>query len=134
MTTSHWTSALADFPDIVLADLAALVRECHDNVWEMSMWDVTTDAGWGRPKPPVLANVQLLGAMLPDTAPVDGVERLRALPFVETARNGLIVHEAVQQAIAAALRAAEPDCYREYRRLAWHQLRSDVARAGRAEL
>jgi hypothetical protein len=56
MTTSHWTSAVADFLDIVLADLAVLVRECPDNVWEMSMWDVTMDPGWGRPQPPVLAN------------------------------------------------------------------------------
>ena len=56
MTTSHWTSALADFLGIVLADLAALVRECPDNVWEMSMWDVTRDRGWGRPQPPVLAD------------------------------------------------------------------------------
>ena len=56
MTTAHWTSALADFLAVVLADLAALVRECPDNVWELSMWDVTKDSGWGRPQPPVLAN------------------------------------------------------------------------------
>ncbi len=34
MTTSHWTSALTGFLDVVLADLAALVRECPDDVWE----------------------------------------------------------------------------------------------------
>ena len=56
MTTSHWTSALADFLDIVLADLAVFVRECPDNLWEMSMWDVNKDPGWRRPQPPVLAN------------------------------------------------------------------------------
>ena len=56
MTTSDWTSALADFLDIVLADLAALVRDCPDDVWDLSMWDVTKDPGWGRPPPPVLAN------------------------------------------------------------------------------
>ncbi len=56
MTTSHWTSALTGFLDIVLTDLAALVRECPDDVWELSMWDVTKDQGWGRPQPPMLAN------------------------------------------------------------------------------
>jgi hypothetical protein len=56
MTTAHWTSALADFLAVVLADLAALVRECPDDVWELSMWDVTKDSGWGRPQPPILAN------------------------------------------------------------------------------
>src|SRR4029453_14070586 len=53
MTTSDWTSALADFLDVVLADLAALVRECSDDVWELSMWDVTKDPGGGRPRPPI---------------------------------------------------------------------------------
>ena len=54
MTTAHWTSALTDFLDVVLTDRAALVRVCPDDVWELSMWDVTKDAGWGRPRPPML--------------------------------------------------------------------------------
>lgn len=54
MTTSHWTSALGEFLDVVLPDLAALLRECPDDVWELSMWDVAKDQGWGRPRPPVL--------------------------------------------------------------------------------
>jgi hypothetical protein len=78
--------------------------------------------------------VPLLGAMLPDIAPADGFERLRALPFVETARDGLIIHEAVQQAIAASLSGADPDRYREYRRRAWRELRIEVQQAGRSEL
>jgi hypothetical protein len=56
MTTSHWTSALGEFLDVVLPDLAALVRGCPDDVWELSMWDVAKDQGWGRPNPPVLAD------------------------------------------------------------------------------
>jgi Transcriptional regulatory protein, C terminal/AAA ATPase domain len=78
--------------------------------------------------------VPLIGAMLPETAPLDAVERLRALPFVESARDGLTLHEAVQQAIAAELSAAEPERYREYRRRAWRELRSEVGHAGRSEL
>jgi hypothetical protein len=56
MTTSHWTSALTDYLDVVLADLAALVRACPDDVWERSMWAVTKDPGRGRPPPPMLAD------------------------------------------------------------------------------
>ena len=56
MATSDWTSALRDFLDVVLADLAALVRDCPDGVWELSMWDVAKDTGWARPTPPVLAD------------------------------------------------------------------------------
>lgn len=56
MTTSPWTFALGEYLDVVLPDLAALVRGCSDDVWEMSMWDVGKDHGWGRPEPPVLAD------------------------------------------------------------------------------
>lgn len=76
----------------------------------------------------------LLGAMLPEVAPLDAMERLRTLPFIETGRDGLIIHDAVQQAIAATLKGAEPERYREYRRRAWRELRSEVGRAGRSEL
>ena len=78
--------------------------------------------------------VPLLAAVLPEIAPADGFERLQALPFVETARDGLVIHEAVQQAIAASLSSAEPERYREYRRRAWRELRIEVQRAGRSEL
>ena len=76
----------------------------------------------------------LLRAMLPAAAPQDAFERLRALPFVEAGRDGLVLHEAVRQAGAAALRAADPGRYREYRRAAWRELRSEVASAGTPEL
>src|SRR4051794_18610885 len=72
----------------------------------------------------------LLRAMLPDAAPQDAFERLRALPFVESGRDGLVLHEAVRHAGATALRAADPGRYREYRRAAWRALRADAANAG----
>ena len=68
----------------------------------------------------------LLRAMLPDVAPQDAFERLRALPFVEISRDGLVLHEAVREAGAAALRAADPGRYRQYRRAAWGELRAEV--------
>ncbi len=76
----------------------------------------------------------LLRAMLPDAASQDVYERLRALPFVESGRDGLHMHDVVQQAIAAALQATDPSAYREYRRAAWRQLRTEVRAAGRPEL
>ncbi|MFQ5897851.1 MAG: winged helix-turn-helix domain-containing protein [Candidatus Methylomirabilia bacterium] len=76
----------------------------------------------------------LLRAMLPASAPQDAHERLRALPFVERGRDGLIVHDAVQPAIAATLRAADPSRYRAYRRAAWQHLRAEVRTAGSPDL
>jgi len=78
--------------------------------------------------------VPLLAAMLRDAAPQDAFERLRRLPFVETARDGLIVHDVVQQAIASALQAAEPDRHLDYRRAAWRVLRETARSGSRAEL
>ena len=56
--------------------------------------------------------------------------QLRALPFVETGRDGLVLHEAVQQAFGPALRSADPARYRQLRRAAWRQLREEAADAG----
>ena len=76
--------------------------------------------------------VSLLRAMLPDIAPQDAYERLRMLPFVESGRDGLHVHDVVQQAIAAALRAADPSKHRDYRRAAWRQLRDEMRTVGQS--
>ena len=64
----------------------------------------------------------LLRAMLPTLAPQDAFERLRALPFVESGRDGLILHEAVKQAIATCLESSDPNRYRALRRAAWRHL------------
>ena len=80
------------------------------------------------------ATQSLLKAMLPDMAPQDAFERLQALPFVKSGRDGLMVHDAVRDAIAASLKASDPNAYRDYRRAAWRQLRTEVRSAGMAEL
>ncbi len=71
----------------------------------------------------------LLRAMLPGTAPQDVYDRLRGLPFVSPGRDGLRLHETVQQAIASSLRASDPTTHRSYRRAAWRQLREEVGEA-----
>jgi hypothetical protein len=62
------------------------------------------------------------------------VEALSELPFVEPRADGLVVHDAVRGAIAAALRGTDPERYRAYRRAAWRQLREEVRQASEAEL
>lgn len=74
----------------------------------------------------------LLSAMLPDIAPNDAYDRLQALPFVESSSDGLMIHDLVQQAIAARLRSADPERYYHYRRWAWQQLRSEFSVGSRA--
>jgi Transcriptional regulatory protein, C terminal/AAA ATPase domain len=76
----------------------------------------------------------LLRVMLPTVAPQDAFEKLRALPFVEAGRDGLVLHQAVSQAISAALKAADPERYRALRRAAWRQLREESADAGTPDL
>ena len=78
--------------------------------------------------------LSLLAAMLPDRAPQDVFDRLRSLPFVGLGPDGLTLHDAVQTAVAATLKAADPARYRRYRQAAWRQLRSEVRTAGISEL
>src|ERR1051325_1288689 len=76
----------------------------------------------------------LVGAMLPDIAPNVAYDRLQALPFGDSASDGLMIHDLVQQAIANHLRAADPERYHNYRRAAWHQLRSEFSAGSRANI
>jgi hypothetical protein len=68
----------------------------------------------------------LLRAMLPAAAPQDAFERLRTLPFVESGRDGLTVHEAVKQAITTSLKTTDPSRYSALRRAAWRHLATSV--------
>jgi hypothetical protein len=76
----------------------------------------------------------VLSAMLPGVDGDDAVDRLLGQPFVETCRDGLVVHEAVKAAIADYLRGAHPLRYLEYRRAAWRELRSEARNAPPHEL
>jgi Transcriptional regulatory protein, C terminal/AAA ATPase domain len=76
----------------------------------------------------------LLAAMLPDESAERAFEWLSNLPFVEVARDGLVLHEALQEAIARRLRATDPERYRRHRTLAWRQLRLEARAITRDEL
>jgi hypothetical protein len=75
-----------------------------------------------------------LHAMLPPVAPHDAFERIRALPFVERRRDGLIVHDTVKRAISTLLRTSDPARHRAYRRAAWQQFRTELRTAAGADL
>lgn len=80
------------------------------------------------------ATVSLFRAMLPEAAPQDVYERVRSIPFVQVQRDGLQVHDSLQQAIAQGLKASEPGRYLRYRRAAWYQLRTEVRSAPASDL
>lgn len=127
-------SALRDRPDLEIEEAAqqrvleALARVYLDEL------DPTTRQALDAASVVRRMTRSLLHAMLPDAAPDHGLERLRRLPFVEVMRDGLVVHETMQQAISGVLRATDPERYRLLKGAAWRQLRREVATVGRAEL
>jgi hypothetical protein len=64
----------------------------------------------------------------------DAIERLRALSFVAETSEGLRLHDAVQAAVSARLRALEPERFHGLRSAAWHHLQHETRRAGASEL
>jgi hypothetical protein len=74
-----------------------------------------------------------LAAMVPEHFSEEAFGALRDLPFVEIAADGLVVHETVRTAIAASLRALDPERHQTLRRAAWACLRAEVAGASRAQ-
>ncbi len=76
----------------------------------------------------------LLGAMLPDVAPSDAYERLRSLPLVRLARDGLYLHDTVRDAIAYELRSSDPQRYLALRRACWGRITRELRTAPPAEL
>ena len=80
------------------------------------------------------ATRSLLSAVL-ETDELDPIiERLRELPFVALAHDGLVIHEAVRLALAQSLRAVDPRRYQDLRRAAWSCLRREVESVGRVQL
>jgi DNA-binding winged helix-turn-helix (wHTH) protein len=78
--------------------------------------------------------LSLLEAMLPDRAPQDAFERLRALPVVRLGHDGLIVHDTVRETVARALRGSDPATHRRYRGAAWRRLQNELPTVPPAEL
>jgi hypothetical protein len=64
----------------------------------------------------------------------NAMERLGALSFVDETSEGLRLHDAVQAAVSARLRALEPERFRELRSAAWRHLQNETRRAGANDL
>jgi DNA-binding winged helix-turn-helix (wHTH) protein len=71
----------------------------------------------------------LLRALMPSLH--DGLlfDQLAGLPFVESAHDGLIIHDAVREAIRTDLEAIDPTTCQRYRRAAWQQLNHEARSA-----
>jgi len=80
------------------------------------------------------ATEPLLAAMLEEEDGAEALRRLLDLPIVDASRDGLVLHEAVRDAIAAFLQGTNPTRYRAYRRAAWRQLRAEAREAAATEL
>lgn len=78
--------------------------------------------------------VSLLQALFPEIASYEAYERLRKLPFVDGSCEGLVIHDAVRDAIARSLHARDPNRHLEYRRAAWRTLITEARSAGIVEL
>jgi hypothetical protein len=76
----------------------------------------------------------ILSTMLPKASPQDAQERIRALPFVQPDRDGLHIHDAVREAIAATLRADNPQQYHAYRRSAYRHFMGELRGIPASEL
>lgn len=128
-------SAAADRPDLGIEDLAA--HAVVNDLTRLFLTDVPdTIAREALEAASVVrrTTTSLLAALLPDTPPQDAIERLRALPFVETRQDGLGLHDAVQASVAGFLRSTDPTRHRRYRRAAWRQLREEVREAPAGDL
>jgi hypothetical protein len=76
----------------------------------------------------------LLAAMLERLDLGDTMLRLLEAPFVDAGRDGLVVHEAVREAVAEFLHGTNPIRYRRYQRAAWRELRAEMRDASSSEL
>jgi len=76
----------------------------------------------------------LLRAMMPSLRDDSQFESLTRLPFVESGRDRLIIHDAVHEAIRADLEAIDPTAFQRYRRAAWRQLNHEAKSTGSGNL
>jgi hypothetical protein len=76
----------------------------------------------------------LLSSMLSKADSRGTIEKLQTLLFVETDPDGLLIHDAVQEAIATFLRSSDPMRYRDLRRKAWRYYRNEVHLMTKSEI
>jgi hypothetical protein len=76
----------------------------------------------------------LLRALMPEAADGSMFDRLARAPFIESAPDGLMIHDAVREAIRADLEAIDPKAFQRYRTAAWQQLTYEAKSAAIPDL
>ena len=79
-------------------------------------------------------SVPLLYAMLPGADATRTFEHLRTLALVKTARDGVVLHEAIRAAIARNLRVTDPQRFLAYRRKSRTYITREAKNAPASEL
>ena len=127
-------AAVRDRPDVELDDIA--LQAVLDELTGLYLdgLDSSTRAALDAASVVRRITLSLLEAMLPDHAPQDVFERLRALPFVQLGHDGLLVHDTIRETVARALRGFDPVAHRRYRADAWRKLRSELPTVPAADL
>ena len=129
------SAGVAEHPELAFED-AAMTRVVQElsRLYLEGVGDRLTRAALEAACVVRAATEPVLAAMLgePDGEPV--MQRLLELPFVDAGPHGLVVHEAVREAVAGYLSGANPVRYRDLRRSAWRELRNEVREAGPTEL
>lgn len=129
------SAAVADRHDLGLADAAsASVVSTLARLYLEDVDDPRTRRALEAASVVRRATQPLLHAMIPDEPPNELFERLVALPFADVGADGLLIHDAVRDAISAFLYSSDPARHREYRRFAWRELRTEVSDAAPSEL
>ena len=119
----------AELEDIALRAVLDQLTELYLDVLEPPVREALDAASVVR-----RITLSLLAAMLPDRAPQDAFERLRALPFIELGHDGLVVHDTMRETVARALAGSDPARYRRYRGAAWLRLQNELPTVAPAEL
>jgi hypothetical protein len=78
--------------------------------------------------------IPLLAAMCGETDAGLLYERLAQSPVVETRKDGLVLHPAVQEAITHRLKASDPARFNAFRRAAWRELERSADEIAVSEL
>ncbi len=128
-------SAYAERPDLAFEELS--LQQALEALTEMFLADVRDPITRRALEACTVVRrvtVSLLRALLPDLAPRDAYDRLRALPFVDPADDGLLIHDAVREAMARSLRARDPCAFLSYQKAAWQQLWEETRSTSRGEL
>ena len=124
-----------DLTDVAISGVIARLAELTlaDNADPATRCAIEAAAILRRVTAPLLASI----FPPPTASAADGqalYARLRGLPIMEQLPDGLALHGALRAAIAASLKAADPERARYYRGAAWRYLRTQIRIATPAEL